>query len=98
MKAGTERHAVLEAETAGIAVEVPIHTREDAFAVRLLNMEAGLHQLLTTKMTRELPICGLLQVLRSMSTTNKALDSLNALPISMKNTIRQYVFLIYRKE
>ena len=62
MKAGTKQHAVLEAETAGIVVEVPIETREDAFALRLLNMEAGLQQLLSSGLTRELPISGFLQV------------------------------------
>lgn len=64
MRAGTKQHAVLEAETAGVAVEVTVETREDAFALRLLNMEAGLQQLLATSLTRELPICGFLQVFR----------------------------------
>lgn len=62
MRAGTRHHAELEAETAGVVVEVAIQTREDAFAMRLLNMHAGLQQLLTSGLTRELPICGILQV------------------------------------
>ena len=62
MKAGTKQHAVLEAETAGIAVEISIETREDGFALRLLNMEAGLQQLLASGLTRELPLGGFLQV------------------------------------
>lgn len=62
MRAGTQQHAALEAETAGITVEVPVETREDAFALRLLNLEAGMQQLLTSNITRELPICGMLKV------------------------------------
>lgn len=38
MQAGVEQHAVLEAETAQAQVEVLTETREDAFAVRLVNM------------------------------------------------------------
>ena len=67
MKAGTKQHAVLEAETAGITVEISIETREDAFALRLLNMESGLQQLLSSGLTRELPLGGLLQVIDLLS-------------------------------
>lgn len=62
MRAGTSKHAELEAETAGTIVKVPVETREDAFAIRLLNMDTGLQQLLSFGLTRELPICGTLQV------------------------------------
>ena len=62
MQTGTERHALLEAETALVPVKVLIQTREDAFAVRLLNLVQGLRQLLEEGLTRELPICGMVQV------------------------------------
>ena len=67
MQAGTERHALLEAETALVPVKVLIQTREDAFAVRLLNLVQGLRQLLEEGLTRELPICGMVQVCSSSS-------------------------------
>ena len=62
MKVGREHHAVLEAETALDKVPIPTETREDMFAVRLLNMAQGLKQLMLQGMTRELPILGRMQV------------------------------------
>lgn len=63
MQAGSERHAILEAETALDSIEVAAETREDAFAVRLLNLDQGLRQLLHEGLTRELSLCGRIQVM-----------------------------------
>ena len=62
MRSGTEQHARLEAETAGEAVEVPVETREDRFAIRVANMVQALQQLLQAGITREFSVCGFLQV------------------------------------
>lgn len=62
MKAGREHHALLEAETALDTIQIKIQSREDAFAVRLLNLAQGLKQLMMEGITRELPILGRLQV------------------------------------
>ena len=62
MRVGTHLHAALEAEVSE-AVEVPIKTREDAWAVRLLNTTRGLQQLLETGLARELFVFGRVQVL-----------------------------------
>lgn len=53
MQAGTVRHEQLEREVI-TWVEVPVATREDAWALKLLNMITGLRQLATEGMTREL--------------------------------------------
>jgi exonuclease V len=53
MQAGTARHEQLEREVI-TRVEVPVTTREDAWALKLLNMITGLRQLLHEGMTREL--------------------------------------------
>ena len=61
MRVGTHLHAALEAEVSE-TVEVQISTREDAWAVRLLNTLRGLHQLLETGLARELYVFGRIQV------------------------------------
>ena len=61
MQAGREQHAILEAETALNKVHVPIESREDAFAVRLINLDESLKQLILSGITRELPLFGTLQ-------------------------------------
>lgn len=63
MRSGKERHAILEAETALDQVTVEVETREDRFALRLINMAQGLKQLMLEGITRELMIFGILQVL-----------------------------------
>lgn len=60
MAAGTAVHAVLEAEITK-AVHVEVTTVEDAWAVRLMDMLSGLHQLQWEGMTRELYIWGNVQ-------------------------------------
>lgn len=62
MQAGKEAHAVLEAEIALDSVDIPAETREDKFAVRLMNMDQKLRQLLQEGKTRELPVSGSIQV------------------------------------
>lgn len=62
MKAGTRQHAALEAEMGLAQVEVVTETKEDAFAVRLLNAAQNLQQLLEGGLTREMPIWGCIQV------------------------------------
>ena len=61
MQAGTDRHAELEAML-GEAVVVPVSSAEDMLAVKLLRTYACLQQLLEGCLTRELYICGNLQV------------------------------------
>ena len=61
MRVGTHLHAALEMEVSE-TVEVQISTREDAWAVRLLNTLRGLHQLLETGLARELYVFGRIQV------------------------------------
>ena len=62
MQAGKEAHAVLEAEIALDSVDIPAETREDKLAVRLMNMDQKLRQLLQEGKTRELPVSGSIQV------------------------------------
>jgi len=62
MRSGTEQHAKLEAEMAGETVVVKVESREDKFAIRLVNMMQALNQLLQGGMTREFCVCGFLQV------------------------------------
>ena len=62
MQAGKEAHAVLEAGIALDSVDIPAETREDKFAVRLMNMDQKLRQLLQEGKTRELPVSGSIQV------------------------------------
>ena len=57
MAAGTARHAELEAEVLE-RVEIEVTTQEDKWALRALNVHAGLTQLRQTGMTRELPVFG----------------------------------------
>ena len=56
--AGTARHAELEAEVLVDRAEVEVVTREDKWALRALNLHAGLTQLRENGMTRELPVFG----------------------------------------
>ncbi|CAM6083918.1 unnamed protein product [Calypogeia fissa] len=58
MKAGSARHLELEKEVV-TRVEIEIFTKEDTWAVRLLNFIGGARQLLSEGLTRELPVVGL---------------------------------------
>ncbi|DBA95793.1 TPA: hypothetical protein ACH3X1_001343 [Trebouxia sp. C0004] len=60
MAAGTAVHAALEAELS-TAVEVAVSTVEDGWAVRLVDMMSGLHQLREEGVTREMYIWGNVQ-------------------------------------
>ncbi|XP_059065258.1 exonuclease V, chloroplastic isoform X1 [Cryptomeria japonica] len=60
MRAGSARHTELEAEVL-IRMELAVHTREDSWAVKLLNFITGANQLLFDGLTRELPIIGLVE-------------------------------------
>ncbi|KAK9803641.1 hypothetical protein WJX72_007810 [[Myrmecia] bisecta] len=60
MQAGTAHHALLEAEVS-TKVELAVATREDAWAVRLLNMMTCLQQLRVLGLTREMFIFGQLE-------------------------------------
>lgn len=60
MAAGTAVHAALEAELS-TAVEVAVSTVEDGWAVRLVDMMTGLHQLRMEGVTREIYIWGNVQ-------------------------------------
>ncbi|KAL0022119.1 hypothetical protein WJX79_000406 [Trebouxia sp. C0005] len=60
MAAGTAVHAALEAELSTV-VEVAVSTVEDEWAVRLVDMMAGLHQLRVEGVTREMYIWGNVQ-------------------------------------
>lgn len=58
MKAGSVRHVELEREVV-TRVDIEIFTKEDSWAVRLLNFISGARQLLSEGLTRELPVVGL---------------------------------------
>ncbi|PIA38638.1 hypothetical protein AQUCO_02700099v1 [Aquilegia coerulea] len=60
MKAGTERHAKLEAE---VVQKIKIHVKEieDSWALKLMNFIVGANQLLFEGLTRELPVIGYLE-------------------------------------
>lgn len=59
MKAGSARHAELEVEVLK-KVEVEITSKEDSWAMRLINFITGARQMLAEGMTRELPVVGLI--------------------------------------
>lgn len=60
MRSGTARHAALEAEVVEV-VEVKVATREDSWAVRLLDTAARLAQLRTTGLAREVYVLGFVE-------------------------------------
>ncbi|KAG0585270.1 hypothetical protein KC19_3G272100 [Ceratodon purpureus] len=59
MKAGSARHAELEVEVLK-KVEVEITSKEDSWAMRLVNFITGARQMRNEGMTRELPVVGLI--------------------------------------
>ncbi|KAG0554262.1 hypothetical protein KC19_12G077600 [Ceratodon purpureus] len=59
MKAGSARHAELEVEVLK-KVEVEITSKEDSWAMRLINFITGARQMRSEGMTRELPVVGLI--------------------------------------
>jgi len=60
MKLGSARHTELETEVL-VRVELDIRSKEDSWAVRLVNFIVGVNQLLFDGMTRELPVVGLVE-------------------------------------
>jgi len=60
MKVGSARHTELETEVL-VRVELDIRSKEDSWAVRLVNFIVGVNQLLFDGMTRELPVIGLVE-------------------------------------
>ncbi|KAH9311692.1 hypothetical protein KI387_026727 [Taxus chinensis] len=64
MLAGSARHTELEAEVV-IRVELDVQSREDSWAVRLVNFIVGANQLLFDGLTRELPISSSSRILAS---------------------------------
>lgn len=60
MKVGSARHTELETEVL-VRVELDIRSKEDSWAVRLVNFIVGVNQLLFDGMTRELPVVGLVE-------------------------------------
>eukprot|EP00897_Mesotaenium_endlicherianum_P007552 jgi/Mesen1/6825/ME000035S06200 len=60
MLAGSSRHAELEAEVVE-AVEVAVHTREDSWALRLIDSATRLRQLRLTGLAREVFVLGLVE-------------------------------------
>ncbi|XP_019199121.1 PREDICTED: exonuclease V, chloroplastic [Ipomoea nil] len=57
MKAGSIRHAVLEEEVVK-RVKVSAQSKEDVWAIKIINFMVGANQLLFDGLTRELPIIG----------------------------------------
>ncbi|KAJ7980962.1 Exonuclease V chloroplastic [Quillaja saponaria] len=60
MKAGMARHAELEEEIIE-KVKVKVKSREDSWALKLLNFIIGVNQLLTEGLTRELSVIGFVE-------------------------------------
>ncbi|KAH8937593.1 hypothetical protein BDL97_16G036200 [Sphagnum fallax] len=60
MKAGSARHVELEIEVV-TRVEVQVLSKEDSWAIRLLNFITGARQLQSEGLTRELPVLGVVQ-------------------------------------
>ncbi|KAJ7298543.1 hypothetical protein O6H91_Y552700 [Diphasiastrum complanatum] len=60
MKAGSARHLELEIEFS-TKVEVEVQSKEDSWAIRMVNFIIGTRQLYAEGLTRELPVLGLLE-------------------------------------